>query len=101
MADHLISKRLLEVISDRSAGNGRSPGKPPFPHFQGHFTNMKAGPGRLGAAAAPFGRADLKRSAYRSPSSDQANAVADLEWMPSGPQFTGVNNIEIKSDGGN
>src|SRR5712671_4337642 len=27
MAEHLISKRLLEVISNRSAGTGRSPGK--------------------------------------------------------------------------
>jgi hypothetical protein len=37
MAGHLISKGLLEVISNRSAGNGRSPGKPPLPDFQGHF----------------------------------------------------------------
>jgi len=27
---------LLEVISNRPAGNGRTPGKRPFPDFQGH-----------------------------------------------------------------
>jgi hypothetical protein len=37
MAETLISTRLLEVISNRSAENGRSPGQPPFPDVQGHF----------------------------------------------------------------
>jgi hypothetical protein len=43
MAGHLISKRLLEVISNRSAGNGRSPGNRPFPDFQGHFYGHEGG----------------------------------------------------------
>jgi hypothetical protein len=37
MAVSVISTRLLEIISNRSGGNARSPGKRPFPHFQGHF----------------------------------------------------------------
>ena len=37
MAVSVISTRLLEIISNRSGGNERSPGKRPFPHFQGHF----------------------------------------------------------------
>jgi hypothetical protein len=37
MAHSLISTRLLEVISNRRAGNAKRPGKPPFPDFQGHF----------------------------------------------------------------
>jgi hypothetical protein len=37
MAHSLISKRLLEVISNRHAENAKRPGKPPFPDFQGHF----------------------------------------------------------------
>src|SRR6266446_5476487 len=52
MAEHLIFKRLLEVISNRSAGNGRSPGPPPFPDFQGHFRAHEGEPGRLDVADA-------------------------------------------------
>jgi hypothetical protein len=37
MAGSIISKRLLEIISNRSAGNRRNPGQQPFPDFQGHF----------------------------------------------------------------
>jgi hypothetical protein len=37
MAETLISTRLLEVISNRSAGNGRSPGQPRFPEFPRPF----------------------------------------------------------------
>ena len=55
MAAHLIFKRLLEVISNRSAGNGRSPGKPTFPDFQGHFHGHEGGPGRLDVADASLG----------------------------------------------
>ncbi len=44
MAEHLIFKRLLEVISSRAAGNGRSPGQPPLPDFQGHFHGPEGGP---------------------------------------------------------
>src|SRR5712672_802764 len=55
MADHLISKRLLEVISNRSAVNGRSPGKPPFPDCQGHFHGHEGGAGRLDVAEASLG----------------------------------------------
>ena len=50
MAETLISTRVLKVISNRSAGNGRSPGKPPFPDFQGHFHGHEGRPGRLNVA---------------------------------------------------
>jgi hypothetical protein len=66
MAGHLISKGQLEVISNRSAENGRSPGKPPFPNFQGHFDGHESGPGRLDVADASLGGANLKRGACRS-----------------------------------
>jgi hypothetical protein len=52
MAEHLISKRLLEVIFNPSAGNEKSPGKPPFSVFQGHFHGHDGGPGRLDVADA-------------------------------------------------
>jgi hypothetical protein len=52
MAEHLISMRLLEVISNRSAGNGRNPGKPPFSNFQCHFHGHEGEPGRLDVADA-------------------------------------------------
>src|SRR5260370_41563176 len=55
MAGSLISKRLLEVISNRSAVNGRSPGKPPFPDFQGHLHGHEGEPGRLEIADASLG----------------------------------------------
>jgi hypothetical protein len=66
MADHLISKRLLEVISNRSAGNGRSPGKPTFPDFQGYFHGHDGRPSQLDVADASLGKASLKRRACRS-----------------------------------
>ena len=37
IAVSVISTRLLEIISHRSGGNAKNPGKRPFPHFQGHF----------------------------------------------------------------
>jgi hypothetical protein len=37
MAESLISRRLLEIISNGSAGNAKSAAKQPFPDFQGHF----------------------------------------------------------------
>jgi hypothetical protein len=43
MAESPISKGLLEVISNRAAGNGGSPGQPPLPDLQGYSTDMKAG----------------------------------------------------------
>ena len=46
IAVSLISMSLLEVISNRSAGNGRSPGQPPIPDFQGHFRGHEGGSGR-------------------------------------------------------
>ena len=46
MPETLISTRLLEVISNRAAGNGRSPGEPPFSDVQGHFREHD-GPGQL------------------------------------------------------
>ena len=52
MAGSLISKRLLNVISNRSAGDGKSLGKPPFPDFQGHFHGHEGGPGGLDVADA-------------------------------------------------
>ena len=52
MAGSLISKRLLEVISNRSAGNGGGPEKPPLPNFQGHFHRHEGEPGWLDAADA-------------------------------------------------
>jgi hypothetical protein len=63
MAEHLISKRLLEVISNPSAGNEKSLGKPPFSDFQGHFHGHEAPPGRLGVADASLG---MERTANRS-----------------------------------
>jgi hypothetical protein len=52
MAESLISTRLLEVISNGSAGNGRSPGQPPLPDFQSHFHGHEGGPDRLDVADA-------------------------------------------------
>src|SRR5271166_4008820 len=46
MAVSLISRRLLEVISNRSAGNGRSPGKSPFSDFQSYYHEYEAGSAR-------------------------------------------------------
>jgi hypothetical protein len=44
MAHSLISKGLLEIISNRRAENAKRPGKPPFPNFQRHFQEMDADP---------------------------------------------------------
>jgi hypothetical protein len=66
MAEHLISRRLLEVISNRSAGNGRSPGKPPFPDFQDHFHGHEGGPVGWTSRLPHWGGANLKRGAYSS-----------------------------------
>jgi hypothetical protein len=52
MAEHLISEGFLEVISNRSAGDGRSPGPPRLPDFQGHFHAHEGEPGRLDVADA-------------------------------------------------
>jgi hypothetical protein len=60
MAEHLISKGQLEVISNRSAGNGRSPGQPPFPDFQGHFHGHEGRPGQLEMADASLGWGGLQ-----------------------------------------
>jgi hypothetical protein len=46
MAESLISKALLKVISNLAAGNRRDPGKPPFPDFQGHFYGHEGKPDR-------------------------------------------------------
>jgi hypothetical protein len=43
MAESLISTRLLEVISNRYAENGKKPGKLPLPNFQGHFHEYERG----------------------------------------------------------
>jgi hypothetical protein len=78
MAEHLISKRLLEVIFTRSAGNGRSPGTPPFPDFQGHFHGHESEPGLLDAVDASLGdRANLKRGACRSLSFGNVQSLID------------------------
>jgi hypothetical protein len=37
MAVSVISTSLLKMISNRSAGNAKRPGKAPFSDFQGHF----------------------------------------------------------------
>ena len=37
MAECLIFKRLLKIISTRRVENAKRLGKPPFPDFQGHF----------------------------------------------------------------
>jgi hypothetical protein len=55
MAEYLISEGLLEVISNRSAGDGRSLRKPAFSDFQGHFRGHEGGPGRLDVADASLG----------------------------------------------
>ena len=65
MAASLISTRLLEVISKRSAENGRSPGQPPFPDVQGHFHGHD-GPGQLDVADASLDGANLNRGASHS-----------------------------------
>ena len=52
MAESLISKRLLEVISNRPAGNGGRPGPLRLPDFQGHFHAHESEPGRLDVADA-------------------------------------------------
>ena len=39
----VISTKLLKMISNRSAGNARSPGKRPFPDFQGHVHEDESG----------------------------------------------------------
>jgi hypothetical protein len=58
MAETLISKRLPEVISNRSAGNGRRQEEPPLPDFQGHFHGHDGEPGRMdvGDASLAIGR---------------------------------------------
>jgi hypothetical protein len=50
MAETLVSTKLLKVISSRSAGDGRSPGNPAFPDFQGHFHRHEGRPGRSNVA---------------------------------------------------
>jgi hypothetical protein len=78
MAESLISKRLLEVISNRSAGNGRSPGKPPFSDFQGHFHGHDGRPGRLDVEDASLGIGrTFKRSACRSLSFGNVQSLID------------------------
>jgi len=55
MAESLISTRLLEIISNGSAGNGKSPEQPPLPDFQAHFHGHQGGTGQLGVADALSG----------------------------------------------
>jgi hypothetical protein len=43
MAHSLISTGLLEIISNRQAGNAKRPETPPFPDVQGDFHGLKAG----------------------------------------------------------
>ena len=47
MAETLISTRLLEVISNRAAGNAENGGEPPFSDVQSHFRGHEGVPGRL------------------------------------------------------
>jgi len=42
MAHSVIFRRLLEIISNRHAGNATRPAKPPFPDVQAHFHRYKA-----------------------------------------------------------
>jgi hypothetical protein len=78
MAGHLISKGPLEVISNRSAGNGRSPGKLPLSDLQGHFHGHDGRPGLLDAVDASLGdRANLKRGARRSLSFGNVQSLID------------------------
>jgi hypothetical protein len=65
MADCLISTRLLKVISNRSAGNGRSRGQPRFPDVQSHFRGHEGVPGLIGYQGCLIGEwVDLKRGAW-------------------------------------
>jgi hypothetical protein len=58
MAEHLISKALLKVISNLAAGNRKGLGKPPLPDFQGHFHGHEGRPGQLDVADASSGRGE-------------------------------------------
>jgi hypothetical protein len=85
MAESLISKRLLEVISNRPAENGRSPGKPPFPDFQGHFRGHEGGPGRLDVADASLGIGrTFKRGVCSSLSFGNVQSLIDLARLTPG-----------------
>jgi hypothetical protein len=46
MAHFLISTRLMEIISNRHAGNAKKPGKPPFPGQQVHSKSRVSPPHR-------------------------------------------------------
>ena len=76
MAECLIFKRLLKIISNRRAENAKRPGKPPFSDFQGHFRRHE---GRLDCWTS---RAVRWRG---EPSSDEAPAVISHPGEPTLP----------------
>jgi hypothetical protein len=76
MAECLIFKRLLKIISNRRAENAKRPGKPPFSDFQGHFHRHE---GRLDCWTS---RAVRWRG---EPSSDEAPAVISHPGEPTLP----------------
>jgi hypothetical protein len=43
MAECVFSKIALEIISNGSAGNAKSPAELPLPDFQGHFHEYERG----------------------------------------------------------
>ena len=68
MAETLISTRLLEVISKRAAGNGKSPGEPSLPDLQSHFR------GHAGLASTGW---TLRGLAGLRPASDERSDFPD------------------------
>jgi hypothetical protein len=85
MAEYLISGGLLEVISNRSGGDGRSLRKPAFSDFQGHFRGHESGPGRLDVADASLGIGrTFKRGVCSSLSSGNVQSLIDLARLTPG-----------------
>jgi hypothetical protein len=85
MAEDLISEGLLEVISNRSAGNGRNLRKPPFSNLQGHFHGHDGEPGWLDVedASSGIGRT-FKRGACRSLSFGNGQSLIDPSRLTPG-----------------
>jgi hypothetical protein len=80
MTESLISTESPEVISNRAAGNGRSPDEPPLPDFQGHFHGHDGEPGRLdvGYASSGIGRTSNEAPAEVSHPARPALPLASL-----------------------